>query len=160
AAGRSSSTDPPFPVFNIPNGPAPTNNILSPRESALPTHHPLPRSQQSGHASAQTLRSLPPLQTGIPGLSEPAPRPYDTDLRQARRSQMETTPRAEDYSNNRHAANTIRSVTTTGGNDIGSGAGNYGRNAGPENSDDEPIVMSATSFPGQMWQPQYGSEGE
>ncbi|KAL8987577.1 MAG: hypothetical protein Q9177_003226 [Variospora cf. flavescens] len=160
AAGRSSSTDPPFPVFNIPNGPAPTNNILSPRESALPRHHPLPRSQQSGHASAQTLHSLPPLQTGIPGLSEPAPRPYDTDLRQARRSQMETTPRADDYSNNRHAASTIRSVTTTGGNDIGSGTGNYGRNAGPENSDDEPIVMSATSFPGQMWQPQYGSEGE
>ncbi|KAL8647552.1 MAG: hypothetical protein Q9210_005488 [Variospora velana] len=161
AAGRSSSTDPPFPVFNIPNGPPPTNNILSPRESTLPTHHPLLRSQQSGHASAPTHHSLPPLQTGIPGLSEPAPRPYDTDSRQAGRSQIVTTPMAEDYSHNRHAVNTVTSTTTTGGNDIGGGgAGNYGRKVGLENSDDEPIVMSATSFPGQMWQPQYGWEGE
>ncbi|KAL9008994.1 MAG: hypothetical protein Q9173_005938 [Seirophora scorigena] len=141
-AGRS-STDAPFPV-NIPNGPPSTNNILSLREYTFPAHTPLPQ-QQPGRASAQPHQSLPPLQTSIPA---PAPKPHDIDPRQARQSQIETPTRAGDHSN-RYATTTTTTITTASGN------GGKGR----AENDDEPIVMSATSFPGQMWQPQYGWDG-
>ncbi|KAI4200388.1 MAG: hypothetical protein LQ348_001764 [Seirophora lacunosa] len=143
-AGRS-STDPPYPV-NIPNGPPSTNNILSLREYTFPSHSPLPQ-QQPGHASAQPRQSLPPLQTSIPA---PAPKPHDVDARQARRSQIETPTRAKEDHSNRYATTTTTTTTAT--------AGGNGGKARAEN-DDEPVVMSATSFPGQMWQPQYGWDG-
>lgn len=59
------------------------------------------------------------------------------------------------------AVNEKEAAPTTTVAAAGSGGGKGGVEREREREEEEPIVMSATSFPGQMWQPDYlGWEGE
>ena len=102
----------------------------------------------------QAQQSLPPLETDVRETSNPVPQPRamnssagsDPEARKLRRSQIESmgSPRAvEDVEPRR-----------TEQASVGQQISELERKAprGPE-SDDEPVVMSATSFPGQEWQP-------
>ncbi|KAL9027625.1 MAG: hypothetical protein Q9196_003877 [Gyalolechia fulgens] len=95
--------------------------------------HPLPPNQ--------TRRSLPLLQTNIPSRSLSATRPHgpsnhysDLNARDSRRSRVESI----------------------GATQVGQPSAAVSAPVGRRNElegDDEPVVMSATSFPGQEWQP-------
>ncbi|KAL8720091.1 MAG: hypothetical protein Q9225_002998 [Loekoesia sp. 1 TL-2023] len=137
-AVRNSNDNPTQPIYDISSRADPeAMNSTSP-----PSQHYYSNPPQA----SQPRQSLPPLQTNIPSPSLPPTRPRgtsnttsDSEARDLRQSQIESlgTPKAE-----LPAAAT--SAPVKGKEDI---------RTNEVESDDEPIMMSATSFPGQEWQP-------
>ncbi|KAL9581181.1 MAG: hypothetical protein Q9203_005998 [Teloschistes exilis] len=121
--------------------------------------------QHRSTAQEQSRQTLPPLQTSMPGpaIAPAAQQPRvknnsagsDPEARKLRRSQIEsgsatTASRTMEQPQSSSAAAGLKE----GGN-VRVGRGKNGEN------EDEPVVMSATSFPGQEWQPMgYGGWDE
>ncbi|KAL8730976.1 MAG: hypothetical protein Q9181_004479 [Wetmoreana brouardii] len=155
--GFRKATEPPLQTMNYWKPPSfQPGNIATPSQTEHhSTQSPLP-------SQPQTRQSLPPLQTSMPNPSNDIPsQPRVTDnkatsdleARKLKRSQVESleTPKAE------QAVPAIslfrRSEDGNAGRKVeGSGEGDRER-ARKSDDDDEPVVMSATSFPGQEWQP-------
>lgn len=160
-------------------------NLYSPARSMGPVSPPTPQNHPSRSSSTQNHQSLPPLQTNISNSSSPAgPRPYNTNpdsyARKLRRSQIESsgTPRAESATIGAANMSDLEAVRKYRRSQIESAGTPEADSAGaPEvvsatgektgdtsskgrKSEDEPIVMTATSFPGQEWQPSYGGWDE
>ncbi|KAL8689536.1 MAG: hypothetical protein Q9218_004814 [Villophora microphyllina] len=161
---RSSYNDrSPAPVArNTIDPPLRTMNYWKPEPKSSNVGNP---PQQESYTSSfppvqvQPRQPLPPLQTNMPSPAITPSQPHtknnsagsDPEARKLRRSQIEsgsaTTPKAEQ----------TRSLPATG---LREGSkGNVGRK--DMGNDDEPVVMTATSFPGQEWQPMgYGGWDE
>lgn len=159
-------------------------NLNSPARSMGPVSPPTPQNHPPRSSSTQNHQSLPPLQTNISNSSSPVgPIPYNTnpdyDARKLRRSQIESsgTPRAEsatigganlsDAEARKYRRSQIESAGTpkadsAGAPEVVSATGEKTGDTSSKGrkSEDEPIVMTATSFPGQEWQPNYGSWDE
>ncbi|KAI4207759.1 MAG: hypothetical protein LQ346_000409 [Caloplaca aetnensis] len=173
-AGASSYHLHPYPanpqpsrVFNVPK----SSFTTSPPQDFNPTDSPSQPSH-SHSASVPSRQSLPALQTTMPSSSPPPLKPQgqsngasEPDARNFRRSQIEGPAQPiADRTLASPAAHPSRTLTTTTSTSGASGVrtahegqqqGSHGRS-----TEDEPIIMSATSFPGQEWQPSYGWDGE
>ncbi len=158
----------PSRVFNVPK----SSFTPSPPRGLNPTDPPS-QADYPQSASVSSRQSLPALQTTMPS-SSPPPLKFqgqsdgasDLDARNFRRSQIESPgqPRAE-RAPAPSAVHPTRTLTATGTSSAGGGGvGNAheGRRGGSHerSTEDEPIIMSATSFPGQEWQPSYGWDGD
>ena len=141
---RISNEIPPYVTKN--NG-----NLKTNRQATQAVDFPPQPTDSSSPPLTEARHSLPPLQTNIPsppsgpknaqGASTADP---NTEARRRRQSQIESagTPKAE------QARTLPAPVAASPLIDVR----NKARKSWAE-SDDEPIVMSATSFPGQEWQP-------
>ncbi|KAL8760783.1 MAG: hypothetical protein Q9184_003042 [Pyrenodesmia sp. 2 TL-2023] len=156
----------PSRVFNVPK----SSFATSPPQHTNATNAP-PLPNHSRSASVQSRQSLPPLQTTMAGPSLPPSPPRGTrsgtsgpDAMESRQSQIESlgTPRAEEglASPSVHPTRTTTSTITSGNGGVGNAHTGPQRDSHGRSTEDEPIVMSATSFPGQEWQPSYGWEGD
>ncbi|KAL8706897.1 MAG: hypothetical protein Q9201_000057, partial [Fulgogasparrea decipioides] len=151
------ATEPPLQTMNYWKPPSSQpSNIATPSQTEHhSTQSPLP-------SQPQTRQHLPPLQSSIPNPSNNTPsQPRVTDknstsdpeARKLRRSQIESleTPKAE------QAVSAIslirRSEDGNAGRKVGGSGDGEKERARESVEDDEPVVMSATSFPGQEWQP-------
>ncbi|KAL8870022.1 MAG: hypothetical protein Q9174_003834 [Haloplaca sp. 1 TL-2023] len=126
----------------------------APSQPRTSFHSPRNEPENIGPTQHQPQQSLPPLETKVAVPSGPVPQPRiintdtgpDPEARKLRRSQIESmgSPRATE---NMEPPRTEQAP-------VSQRASNQERkpSRGSEN-DDEPVVMSATSFPGQEWQP-------
>ncbi|KAI4122721.1 MAG: hypothetical protein LQ338_005652 [Usnochroma carphineum] len=162
------STPPASKVFNVPKSPPATSFVagLQPQQSANPTTIAHPPNNHTHTASTESRQSLPSIQTNVPDPSLPSMSrdPCSLEARNRGQSQIESAgmPRVEQP--NAGTTTNTTTLTTTSAGRSGTECGNAvkegdGIRQRGEN-DDEPIVMSATSFPGQEWQPSYGWEGD
>ncbi|KAI4210380.1 MAG: hypothetical protein LQ351_006747 [Letrouitia transgressa] len=127
--------------------------------------HPSPsvaphQRKHSRSPSSQTHQSLPPIQTDIPAhprkSEEVAARPREqgsgavspAEARKLRQSQIES------------ARSPTAPVEPSAATHAGGGGGGSGEKNADGSEDEEVIVMSATSFPGQEWQPSSFSRWE
>ncbi|KAL8655290.1 MAG: hypothetical protein Q9226_003103 [Calogaya cf. arnoldii] len=161
-------------------------NYFSPAQSMGAVSPPTPQTHHQRVSPTPNHQSLPPLQTNISNSSSPAgPRPYssnpDSDARKLRSSQIESsgTPRAESATiaggfpitsdpeaARKYRRSQIESAGTHKPDSAGApevvpaGANKENNSSKGRKSEDEPIVMTATSFPGQEWQPTHGGWDE
>ncbi|KAI4243510.1 MAG: hypothetical protein LQ352_007018 [Teloschistes flavicans] len=137
--------------------PGPQGSNMGNPSQEEPYHAQPPRAQE------QPRQPLPPLQTSMPSRATAPAQSHvknnsagsDLEARKVRRSQIEsgsaTTPGTEQT---RSSSAVAPAGLKEGGNaKVGGGK--------EVDNDDEPVVMSATSFPGQEWQPMgYGGWDE
>ncbi|KAI4194792.1 MAG: hypothetical protein LQ350_007562 [Teloschistes chrysophthalmus] len=157
------SIDPPLQTTNYWKPSPQASNIGNlPQEQPYRPH--------SSNMQDQPRQTLPPLQTSMSGPSvvPAAQQPHaknnsagsDPEARKLRRSQIESGYAATTTS--RTMEQPQSSTAAAGPKEGGNARTGGGRNVGNgENNDEEPVVMSATSFPGQEWQPMgYGAWDE
>jgi hypothetical protein len=136
---RYDSPPPPTPPPKDNNN---NNSAQRTRSNVLPNVRTAPKAPDNdpfngpepNQVPGQTRRSLPPLKTSLPPASLAATKPITPEeIRKLRQKQIEESN-----------ASTPKSAAPKG-------------HTPRKLSDDEKIVMSSTSYPGQEWQPSWGS---
>ncbi|KAL9612282.1 MAG: hypothetical protein Q9167_003105 [Letrouitia subvulpina] len=146
------------PVLQTPVHPSPEVAPSQPKHSRSP--------------SSQTNQSLPPIQTDIPTdppkTDKVAPRPREqgnggvqsAEARKLRQSQIEGTGSPQSAEARKLRQSQIESAGSPAELSAATTAGGGGGKDPDGSEDEEVIVMSATSFPGQEWQPSSFSRWE
>ncbi|KAL8903470.1 MAG: hypothetical protein Q9207_003905 [Kuettlingeria erythrocarpa] len=153
----------PSRVFNVPKSSFTTSPPRDSNSTDPPSH-----ADYSHSASVPSRQSLPALQTTMPSSSPPPSKlqgqsdgASDPDARNFRPSQIESPGQERKLAPSAvHPTRTLTTTSTSGAGGVGNAHEGRQEGSHERSTEDEPIIMSATTFPGQEWQPSYGWEGD